>query len=1259
MLKAIELSGFKSFADRTRMEFALGISALVGPNGSGKSNIVDAIKWVLGEQSIKKLRGNEMTDVIFNGSGTRQPVNTAEVTLTFDNSQRIFDLDASEIHITRRVYRSGEAEYLINRQLSRLKDVKDILSGTGLGTQAYGIIEQGRVELLLQSSPQQRRAIFEEAAGISRFNTKKAEVQRRLERVEQNILRLSDIVSEIETQLRNTKSQAGKAQLYRQYTTRLQELRIHAGWIDWRKWSAQVETLREETVQLTVNETSLLEQTEHAEKQLFGIDKQLEELSRESKSVVAEIAGITERIVGEDSTIELQTAQIEEIESEIQRNGQQLQDLTLRSTDTDEMMRKTDDEIRAIDEQHRQVVANYEQHLALTDELAEQYAKIEEKRDSMIRELDANHRLTNRLAGEISGFESRQQGLVQSRLKSEKRLAAIRQQTVDLKEQLAKHRTLCEEIAFKAECRQEQLDNAKKRKIARQEKLETLRGELLDKKQRQSGTSERIAVLEELLRRHEGLSPGVKEVLRQPRTPDSSYRFVHGLVADLFRVHVEAASLIEIALGQAAQHIVVSPEPEIIRAIERSSGQLAGRVGFLWLDTQSNDAGLMRGSHFEGRAGVHGRADRFVETDPQYSFLARRLLGHTWLVETLQQAKSLYRESDGRTNFLTVAGEYLAADGTLVVGPLHGTSGLISRRSELRTLSEQLTRIESDVRDLELNRDLLQSQLNEDEQTLERATREHQQAVSELESQRIKAGNAEEQWKQTETQANSLEEEAESLDAQHETAAIDLELAQTQKEELDSAIEQIEAELEITKQKCVDLDEQRRDLSRKTTNIKIELAKREERLDFLHDRRKQYEEHQKERFNLLEENRKQDALLKSRVEQASLAILKIESNLAMLYYRKEGLAATAKQIEESRLELTNARAALNYQLKHSQSELNKTRTELHNRQLETERLRQETRTLTDRMREDYNVDISEWQPSNKPDCSQRLKIYSPNNTNKNNVDKNNADENDSDENINNEADADENENENESVENISPESEISQSLLPENYQAEIDDLRLKIQKIGSVNLEAIETLETLETRCTTLSNQYYDLLNAKKAIERIIDRINGDSQQLFEETFNGVKEHFRHLFQKLFGGGHADLILEDEAKPLESGVEIVARPPGKELKSVTLMSGGEKTMTCVALLLALFNFRPSPICILDEVDAALDEANIDRFARVVKEYEDKTQFLIVTHSKKTMAAANTMYGVTMQESGVSIPISVRFVDVGENGEINIADKDAA
>ncbi|MCL2347044.1 MAG: chromosome segregation protein SMC [Planctomycetaceae bacterium] len=1223
MLTAIELAGFKSFADKTRMEFVSGISALVGPNGSGKSNVVDAIKWVLGEQSIKKLRGNEMTDVIFNGSGTRPPVNAAEVTLTFDNSQRIFEIDSGEVHITRRVYRSGETEYLINRQPSRLRDIRDILSGTGLGTQAYGIIEQGRVESLLQSSSLQRRSIFEEAAGISRFNSKKLEVQRRLERVEQNILRLSDIVGEVETQLNNTKVQAGKAQLYRQYMTRLQELRIHAGWIDWRKWASQTELLRKEIDETCVYEKSLVDAVERSDKELATCDQFIEDVTYDAKRVGEEIAALTERIAGETSAIELQMAQIDEFEAEILRNGQQLVALSSRSTDTDEMMRKTDGEINAANELHRQVLTHYESHLAEMEAAGRQFDEIEAKREQLHRDSDANHRLTNRLAGEISGFESRQAGLVQTRLQNEKRLTAIQQQYVDLREQLAKHQTLCRELQQKSERRHDLLESAKKQKTERQNELETLRGELIELKQRRSGTAERIAVLEELLKRHEGLSPGVREVLRQPRTPDSPYRFVHGLVADLFRVHVEAAALIEIALGQTAQHIVVSPEPELIRVIEKTASQLPGRVGFLWLDPQWDGTAWLRGNQFDNRSGVHGRADRFVETEPQFLQLAQRLLGRTWLVETLTQAKALYRESDGRTNFLTVSGDYLAADGTLIVGPLHGTSGVISRRSELRTLSEQLTRIESQVAEAELSHEVLQSRLSEDEQNLERAAREHQSAVSELEARRIKTTGAEERLQQVEIQSKMLEEESQSLDAQHEQAMIDLEVAYTRKEELDAKIADLEKEIGKTQKEWESLDELRREMGRKATNIKIELAKSEGRLDFLNDRRRQFEEHQKERLNLLVENRKRNTLLRERCDQASLAVLRVESALALLHHRKEQLAGIAKIHDESRGKSVAERSRTFDELKRLQNELGKTRNLQHAKQLEYERLRQEMRTLADRMHEEYDVDIAAWEPLEETQSAERR--------------------------------AQNEECGEQSVEcGVQGADDLSDGS-QNRFQEEIDDLRARIQKIGSVNLEAIEVLETLETRYATLSNQYRDLLNAKRAIEKIINRINVDSQRLFEETFTGVKEHFLRLFQQLFGGGHADLVLEDESRPLESGVEIVARPPGKELKSVMLMSGGEKTLTCVALLLALFSFHPSPICILDEVDAALDEANIDRFAKVIKEFEVKTQFLIVTHSKKTMAAANTIYGVTMQDSGVSIPISVRFVDVGDNGEINVGD----
>lgn len=1210
MLKAIELSGFKSFANKTRMEFNEGITALVGPNGSGKSNVVDAIKWVLGEQSIKKLRGNEMTDVIFNGSSTRQPVQTAEVTLTFDNKQQIFDIETREVHITRRVYRSGESEYLINRQPSRLKSIKDLLSGTGLGTQAYGIIEQGRVETLLQSSSLQRRSIFEEAAGISRFNMKKQEVQRRLERVEQNILRLSDIVTEVETQLKHTKSQAGKAQLYRKYTTRLQELRVQGSFIDWKKANEQKEKIQQDIHLLAKDETELRNSIETVENTLTQQETLVEEVTERSKKLSGELAAIREKINKENSVIETQTVQLEELETEIRRCSGLLIDLNSKNTDTEENMRQTEEEIRNAEEYFKKVSDDFHCQTQKTDEIAKNFAQAEQKRDELRKKLEDGHRQSSRLAGEIKGLQTRKDEQFKTKAQNEEKHQSLLQTIKELTENCTNFQenfVLLEQNLARA---QEKLDAAKAQKLKHQKEQETLREEISSQKQRHSGLSERIAVLEELLKRYEGLSPAVKEILRQPRTPDSPYRFVHGLVADLFRVHVEAASLIEIALGPAAQYVVVSPESDIIRQIERLGAQLPGRVGFLWLESKSVDIAFSRGSKFDGRSGVHGRADQFVETDPMFAGIALRLLGKTWIVESLSHAKSLYRESDGRTNFLTVSGEYLAADGTLIVGPLHGTAGLISRRSEMRTLAEQLQKTQAQVQESELNHEVLMVQLTKDEQTLDLATREHQQILSEMESLRIKRTASDERLQQLENQAVALSDQSESLSRQQESLDQELEKATMEKTRIDEMILTLESDMDLVKAETDQFQELRREQTRNLTNIKIDLAKSEERLGFLRDRIKQIHESQKERTGLAGENRNRLVGLTERHNRLELSVLKTGADLSWLYHHKEELERLAVLDESERQQTVARRSELFNELKRFQKDKTKLQGALHTKQLELERLQQETKSLLQRIMDDYGVDITSWSPSQP-----QLSVY------------------------NGEEDGTDN---------------PQQEMIPENYQQEIEDLRDKIQKLGSVNLEAIEILEGLETRFTTLSNQYNDLYNAKRHIEKIIDRINLDSQRLFEETFEGVKQHFHDIFQKLFGGGHADLLLEDPQHPLECGVEIVARPPGKDLKGVSLLSGGEKTLTCVALLLALFRFRPSPVCILDEVDAALDEANIDRFAKVVKEFETTTQFLIVTHSKKTMAAADAIYGVTMQESGVSTPISVRFVDVGENGEINIS-----
>ncbi|MGL6227397.1 MAG: chromosome segregation protein SMC [Thermoguttaceae bacterium] len=1270
MLTAIELYGFKSFADRTRLSFGEGISAIVGPNGSGKSNIVDAIKWVLGEQSVKKLRGSEMTDVIFSGSATRESLGSAEVTLSFANEPKIFDLDVPEVHITRRIYRSGEGEYLINRQVARLKDIKDLLGGTGLGTQAYSIIEQGRVESLLQSSSVQRRAIFEEAAGISRFNAKKQEVQRRLERVDQNLIRLSDIVGEVENQLKNVKSQAGKAQQYRLYTARLQELRIQASLVDWRKNREQLRIVREEMQSLTLAEQESGEQLDHLEKAVLAQNSQLEEMNRQIGRVEGEIVAVRERINSEESTIELHLAQVQQLETEIVQQSRELAELNNRSVDTEEMLRKTQQEIRSARNFHKDVERSYQECLKQTDELTKECEEVQAVFRQLRTELSEQQHQLSRLIGELTGVEARSQTLLQSKGQSAARVKQGEKKAAELTakcEDLRGHYIELEDsLAYKLE----QVETQKRQKNQRVEQLNQQVQELSTLKERLSAISERMSVLEELLRRHEGLSPGVKDVMKQSRIPGSPFRFVYGLVADLFRVDVETAPLIELALGPSSQHIVVSPEPELFRHIERTASQFTGRVGFIWLDSNASEIPWTKGEGFDGRPGILGRADRFVQTDAIFTHLAQRLLGRTWIVDNLHIAKQLYRESDDRTNFLTVNGEYLAADGTIILGPLVGFSGVITRRSELRTLAEQVQIVESQIRDKEITIAVQKSRILEDEKQLEEAAKEYQRTISEKDSHQTALVGLQEQLTQLSSQLEQLREETAMLEEQANEAAREYESVRQEKVELESHIQLLEGELAEKQQIAESKEQLRLEHLRKTTNVKIELAKSEERLDFLTDRVRQFEDHQEERQHLLDDHHKRGKTLKERQDQTLLTILRLESSLALLYVRKETLTQNVKTLHVDRAEIFEKRNFAQNDLKKCQQELGRVRNKLHTRQLEQERLVQEQKVLADRMQEDYGIDLEEFNEAERTGLGKnsdkgmsksasfgKERADDPQ-TNRGSTAQNPLDLNQSEQfqivsEESNEQGAGHRESDRENKNDMDDcgESVPVQQVEMIDPQIEIEELRLKIQKLGGVNLDAIETLEELETRYTTLSNQYQDLLNAKKSIEKIIEKINIDSQRLFEETFEGVKLHFRDLFQHLFGGGHADLILEDENNVLECGIDIVARPPGKELKSVSLLSGGEKTMTCVALLLAFFRFRPNPVCILDEVDAALDEGNIDRFARVIQDFQTATQFLLITHSKKTMSAATTMYGITMQDSGVSTPISVRFVDVGDNGEI--------
>jgi chromosome segregation protein len=1199
MLKALELVGFKSFADKTRFEFPRGITAVVGPNGSGKSNVVDAIKWVLGEQSVKSLRGKEMADVIFNGSSSRPPLHTAETTLTFDNSKRLLALDTPEVHITRRVYRSGEGEYLINRQPCRLRDIRELFSGTGVATEAYSVIEQGKVDVMLQSSPRERRLIFEEAAGISRFKAKKIESMRRLERVEQNLLRLSDIVNEVESRLRSVRLQATKARRYKEHADRLQELRTQVGLADWRSMSEKLAAVDAETSRIALERDGHIAEAERLEAEVLQLESLLGDTVESIRECEGRAAQTRERIASSEATVSHHRARMRDLEDEVARTRKQIASMGLRAGDLRQQLQETLDSLAAAEAQHETILGRLNHDEAELAELNDQLEQLRLAGDRIRAATMADARLTAALASEISALESQLETARQARQRGEQRLSELATSQADLEAQLEQLREQQQELQQREAEQQAQLAQARARADELRQRHTSRLADLNQLRQRFSGASERAAVLEELEHRLEGLNAGVKEiVLSARRAKAGPLQDVRGLVADLMRANVETAPLIDVALGDRAQHVVVAASEQILSYLQKESFKFKGRVGFIRLEMIP--AADESAPDLTGLAGVLGRADRFMETAPELLPLARHLLGNTWLVENLTHALDLARHAP-RASFVTLAGELLGSDRTISAGPRQAAVGLISRRSELRALKQLITELDISVTQSTAAVLQLEQQLTAETKRVETLSIEYQKTSQQLSEQQMRLKSEEGRLAQLGEQHATLAGEMTAADRQLESILQKLETTRQTLQAGEARLVECETETATIKAQIAELKEQRQSRDQTATAAKVELAKSEERLGNLRARQLQFERDQQERQRAITDSR--DLLGQScqRLQASQATILTAESLIAELYLLKEQLhAETIGKVaqRETQREQRAQRATL---AQRARSAARKLEDQQHAKELEAHEIRHQRGALADRLREDYGIELSqlEQQPTAE-EAHQR-----------------------------------------------------------EAVEQEIADLRRKLNQIGNVNLDALDELNELESRFASLSTQFEDLTKAKSLLEQIISKINADSRRLFSETLETVKTHFQGLFRKLFGGGQADIVLEEGVDILDSGIEVIARPPGKEPRNISLLSGGEKTLTCVALLLAIFQYRPSPFCVLDEVDAALDEANIERFIGVLQEFLAWTQFIVVTHSKKTMTCATTLYGVTMQESGVSKRVAVRFEDVSEQGEIRLSEEAAA
>ncbi len=1197
MLKALELVGFKSFADKTRLEFPSGITVVVGPNGSGKSNIVDAIKWVLGEQSVKSLRGKEMADVIFNGSSSRKPLNSAEATLTFDNSQRLLAVDAPEVHITRRVYRSGEGEYLINRQPCRLRDIRDLFAGTGIATEAYSVIEQGKVDVLLQSSPRDRRLIFEEAAGISRFKSKKLEALRRLERVEQNLLRLSDIVDEVDSRVRAVRLQASKARKFKEYSNRLQALRTQIGAADWRKLTARLETLESELRNLGEENVRLSAQAETLEAEAFALDTTVSEADGEIRACEARIAQNRERIAAHESSIEHERRRGRDLDEEVSRYRRQLTSMSTRAVDLQQQIAEIDANLAEAETEHREITRRLaEEERTLTDLTAQVDRLRAENECRRVRHLE-QVRAASALASQTSALESKAAAGESIRVRTERRLAELVSTRAALSAELETLQATAAELAEQCRSKQAEVDRLQTQVVEDRAAATRAHQELALLRERSTGATERAAVLTELEQRLDGVSAGAKQLLAAADGATAGpLREIRGLVADLLHVSLEAAPLVEIALGELAQCLVLTHRMPWVEFLGRNA-DLAGRVGVIALDALAPSAGLPA-ADIAALPGVVGTAGKLIECEPEFEPLARHLLGRTWVVRTLADALTL-AEGPGRgLRFVTERGELVEPDGTLYAGPRNSSTGLISRRSELRVLERQIAEFAEQIATQFARCQMLDEQVTAQDRQLQQSLAELR-PLSEQEAQaRSAVRAAQERLSQIDKQHIAGAAELAAAVAELERATTNLEESRAMLRDVESTASQLEAEMQVDAERAASLEQQRMRANREAGATKIEVVKSEQRLTHLRTQRGQLERDHQERGRALADSRSQLDICRERLRDAERNILRAESQLAELYLSKEALAAEAARQFTERDGLRQRKTELSAEAQRVRAKVRKLEAMLHSQDLAAGEVRHERTTLADRLREDYGIELAELE-------------HEP------------------------------------SAEELAERAEV---------EREIGELRGKLNSIGGVNLDALSELEELEARFASLSGQHQDLSSAKASLESIINKINADSRRLFADTLEVVRDHFQGLFRKLFGGGQADIVLEEGVDVLDSGIEIVARPPGKEPRSISLLSGGEKTLTCVALLLAIFRSRPSPFCVLDEVDAALDEANIERFIGVLQEFLTTSQFIVVTHSKKTMTCASTLYGVTMQESGISKRVSVRFEDVSETGEIlNVRD----
>ncbi len=1179
-LKSIEVQGFKSFANKITFKFHNGITGIVGPNGSGKSNVADAVRWVLGEQRIKQLRGASMQDVIFSGTEMRKALGSAYVAITLDNTDHQLSIDYDEVTVSRRLYRSGESEYMINGTICRLKDVNELFYDTGIGKEGYSIIGQGQIDKILSGKPEERRELFDEAAGIVKFKRRKYAAQKKLEDEKQNLIRVNDILSELEKQTGPLEKQSEKARVYLRKKEELKTLDVNV---------------------FLLENISIKEQLDSVDEKLHIASGDLEDTTQKYEHIKEEY---------------------EQIESRIEQLDQAIEQARATLTDTGVMRSKLEGEMNVLKEKIHSVEGN-EEHLQTRihtiessiqeknrekDGIAEQKAQIDEKltvlqqaraeagtllEDVQGRIEALNNHIENGKNTIISALNNR--ATIKSKMGSfdtmleqiQIRKAELNSRLLRVKSDEAAHTETIKNLEEEFETINQAIQELKDKQEVSEEKLAGMREELADKDQKLRDTQvsyhqekSKLDALSNLTERYEGYGGAVKAVMEQK----AKKKGIIGVIADIIQAEAKYETAIETALGGNIQNIVTEDEETAKSMIAYLKSSRSGRATFLPLTSIKNPQEFKNKEALKEK-GVIGMADELVKVDARYRDVAKSLLGRIMVVDNVDNAVKIAGKFRHSLRMVTIEGELLVPGGAISGGAFKNNSNLLGRRREMEELEKkikqyvmEIDRLLEDIESTKTARNKLRLEIEDIKGQLQRKFIEQNTARLNVEQARERKNEAAEGSEELQTEEKELETQIQEIQENKKAILLELESSETLEKDTEAQIEGFQRQLETERaEESVQ--------SAKVSEWDVEVEKILQQAEF-HRQNIERIEGEIGRHEL-ELKEVKDSLEAGRedVELKKESILEIEKTILASHTTQTDTEEKLKEDIASKEKLSAKQKNFFTEREEMSKQMNALDKEVYRLNSQKEKLENSIESQINYMWDEYEITLSDA-------ASMR-----------------------------NEEMAD----------------------LPA-MKKDISRLKDEIRKLGDVNVNAIEDYKNLMERYTFLKTQHDDLVEAEQTLLGIIEELDTSMRKQFNEKFAEINREFDKVFKELFGGGKGTLELLEDEDVLEAGIRIIAQPPGKKLVNMMQMSGGEKSLTAICLLFAIQNLKPSPFCLLDEIEAALDENNVGRFAKYLHKLTKNTQFIVITHRRGTMEKADRLYGITMEEKGISTLVSVNLID---------------